>query len=210
MIVRSSLWKLFSYLAEALLKNLKCKVKEHFSKSGPETFHLIWRWICELRWRCRILSGLFGRRAEMRGGGAFGAKFFVHLTQRVLQRGMWRRAALNFTDSVCFLVSGPAATTRAASSAYVEWSGWIEPDLGQRGEPEAGVAAHQSRVGHGVSILSVELVGVESDRSADLLRRSGWPLPQTRKSVQRPCRALVGQATSSISTNLKLMTAGRS
>jgi hypothetical protein len=45
-----------------------------FLDNLPETFHLIWRWIFEPRWRGRILSGLFGWRAEMRGGGAFGAK----------------------------------------------------------------------------------------------------------------------------------------
>jgi hypothetical protein len=43
-------------------------------KIASETFHLIWRWIFEPRWRGRILSGLFGWRAAMRGGGAFGAK----------------------------------------------------------------------------------------------------------------------------------------
>jgi glycosyltransferase involved in cell wall biosynthesis len=34
-------------------------------------------------------------------------------------------------DSVCFLVSGPAADDGDVSSAYAERSGWIEPDLGQ-------------------------------------------------------------------------------
>lgn len=34
-------------------------------------------------------------------------------------------------DSGCFLVSGPAAVDGAASGAYAERSGWIEPDLGQ-------------------------------------------------------------------------------
>jgi len=48
----------------------------------PETFHLIWRWIFEPRWRGRILLGLFGWRAEMRGGGAFGAKSLGKRTVR--------------------------------------------------------------------------------------------------------------------------------
>jgi glycosyltransferase involved in cell wall biosynthesis len=34
-------------------------------------------------------------------------------------------------DSGCLLVSGPAAAHGAASAAYVERSGWIEPDLGE-------------------------------------------------------------------------------
>jgi hypothetical protein len=33
-----------------------------------EPFHLIGRWIFEPRWHGRILSELFGWRAEMRGG----------------------------------------------------------------------------------------------------------------------------------------------
>ena len=66
---------------------------------------------------------------------------------------------LDFADDAgCLLVSGPAATAGPKSTAYREWTGWIEPDLAEATNHIVDVVSDYSQA------LNRSAVGQESIR----------------------------------------------